>query len=240
AAAEVRGLLAAYPGVSGVEDDLPYGKPELIMELTDKGRALGFDTESVARQVRDAYAGAVATRFARGDDEVTVRVRLDEAALRRQSVRDLYLRAPGGAETPLSEVVSFREKEGFAQINREDGLRLTAITGEVDENVTTSDTVLAALERDGIAEIAARNGLGYRFAGKAEEQADTFSDMGTGALIGLILMYIVLAWVFGSFSRPFAVMAIIPFGFVGAALGHLVMGFDLTILSMIALLGLAG
>jgi len=240
AAAEVRGLLASYPGVSGVEDDLPYGKPELVMELTDKGRALGFNTESVARQVRDAYAGAVATRFARGDDEVTVRVRLEEEALRRQSVRDLYLRAPGGAETPLSEVVSFREKDGFAQINREDGLRLTAVTGEVDENVTTSDTVLAALQRDGIAEIAARNGLGYRFAGKAEEQADTFSDMGTGALIGLILMYIVLAWVFGSFSRPFAVMAIIPFGFVGAALGHLVMGFDLTILSMIALLGLAG
>ncbi len=240
AATEVRQLLASYPGVSAVEDDLPYGKPELILELTEKGRALGFTTESVARQVRDAYAGAVAKRFARGDDEVLVRVRMDQSALARQSVRDLYLRSPTGAETPLSEVVSFREETGFAQIRREDGARRVAVTAEVDENVTTSNTVLAALVRDGVGRIAAHEGLTYRFAGKAEEQADTFKDMGVGAMIGVVLMYITLSWVFGSFSRPFAVMSVIPFGFIGAAWGHYLMGFDLTILSMIALLGLAG
>ncbi len=240
AAAEVRALLESYTGVSAVEDDLPYGKPELVLELTDKGRALGFTTESVARQVRDAYAGSVAKRFARGDDEVLVRVRMNQDLLNHQSVRDLYLRAPGGAETPLSEVVDFHEKTGFAQIRREDGQRQVAVTGEIDENLATSNGVLAALERDGIADIAERAGLSYRFAGKAEEQANTNKDMAMGALIGALLMYIVLAWVFGSFARPIAVMAIIPFGFVGATLGHLAMGFDLTILSMIALLGLSG
>lgn len=240
AAADVRALLEGYPGVSAVEDDLPFGKPELVLELTDKGRALGFTTESVARQVRDAYAGAVAKRFARGDDEVLVRVRMRQETLEGQGVRDLYLRAPGGAETPLSEVVSFREKTGFAQIRREDGARLIAITAEIDENVTNNNAILAALERDGIAEIARGAGLDYRFAGKAEEQAETMGDMGVGAMIGLVLIYIVLAWVFGSFGRPLAVMAIIPFGFVGATMGHWLMGFDLTILSMIALLGLAG
>lgn len=240
AAAEVRALLAGYPGVSAVEDDLPYGKSELILELTDKGRALGFTTESVARQVRDAYSGAEAKRFARNGDEVQVKVRLDEAQLARQGVRDLYLRAPGGAETPLSEVVAFRDKSGFAQIRREDGQRLVAVTAEVDEGVTTSNSVLSGLERDGVARIAAENGLNYWFAGKAEEQAETFGDMQVGALIGLVLMYVTLAWVFGSFSRPFAVMAIVPFGFIGAVLGHWLLGFDLTILSMIALLGLAG
>lgn len=240
AAAEVRALLASYTGVTAIEDDLPYGKVELVMELTDKGRALGFTTESVARQVRDAYAGAVAKRFARGDDEVLVRVRLNQDVLAEQSVRDLYLRAPGGAETPLSEVVAFREETGFAQIRREDGSRLVAVTAEIDETQTTGGNVLAALERDGVGEIASRAGLTYRFAGKAEEQADTFKDMGVGAIIGVILMYIILAWVFGSFARPFAVMAIIPFGFIGAMLGHWIMGFDLTILSIFALLGLAG
>lgn len=240
AATDVRALLSSYPGVSAVEDDLPYGKPELILQLTDKGRALGFTTESVARQVRDAYAGAVAKRFARGDDEVLVRVRMDQAALAAQGVRDLYLRAPNGAETPLSEVVDFREDSGFAQIRREDGARLVGVTAEIDEGVTTSNAVLAALERDGIARIAADAGLQYSFAGKAEEQADTLGDMRTGAIIGVVLMYIVLSWVFGSFARPFAVMAIIPFGFVGAIAGHWLLGFDLTILSMIALLGLAG
>jgi len=240
AAAEVFRLLESYPGVSAIEDSLPYGKPELIMELTEKGRALGFTTESVARQVRDAYAGVVAMRFARGDDEVTVRVRMDEAALAAQGVRALYLRSPTGDETPLSEVVAFREEAGFASIGREDGFRIVAVTAEVDEAVTTSNDVLDALERDGIADIASAAGLDYRFAGKAEEQAGTFKDMKTGALIGVILMYIVLSWVFGSFARPVAVMAIIPFGFIGAVLGHYLLGFDLTILSMIALLGLSG
>jgi len=240
AAAEVRALLAGYPGVSAVEDDLPYGKAELILELTEKGRALGFTTESVARQVRDAYSGAEAKRFARNGDEVQVKVRLDEARLAQQGVRDLYLRAPGGAETPLSEVVAFRDKSGFAQIRRQDGQRLVAVTAEIDEGVTTSNAVLAALERDGVARIAAETGLNYWFAGKAEEQAETFGDMQVGAVIGLVLMFVTLAWVFGSFSRPFAVMAIVPFGFVGAVMGHWLMGFDLTILSMIALLGLAG
>jgi len=96
------------------------------------------------------------------------------------------------------------------------------------------------LERDGIQAIAAREDVKARFAGKAEEQAETFKDMGVGAIIGVVLMFIVLAWVFGSFGRPLAVMAIIPFGFIGAAIGHFVMGYDLTILSMIALLGLSG
>jgi multidrug efflux pump subunit AcrB len=240
AAASVRQLLMSYPGINAVEDDLPYGKPELILELTEKGRALGFTTESVARQVRSAYSGAIAKRFARGEDEVLVRVRLDTTILANQSVRDLYLRSPSGDETPLSEVVSFREKSGFAQIRRVDGFRRVAVTAEVDETVTSSNIALAALRRDGIAKIAAEAGVTFQFAGKAEEQAETFKDMGVGALIGVVLMYIILSWVFGSFARPFAVMAIIPFGFIGATLGHLLMGYNLTILSMIALLGLAG
>lgn len=240
AATSVRALLTGYNGVSAVEDDLPYGKPELVMELTDKGRTLGFTTEAVARQVRDAYSGAVAKRFARGDDEVLVRVRIDAATLRDKAVGDLYLRSPSGAETPLAEVVYFREKTGFAQIRRENGARQVAVTAEVDEGITSSNAVLANLERDGIQAIAAREGVKARFAGKAEEQAETFQDMSVGAIIGVVLMFIVLAWVFGSFGRPLAVMAIIPFGFIGAALGHFVMGYDLTILSMIALLGLSG
>ena len=240
AAQEVRQLLSNYSGTSAIEDDMPYGKPELVLELSSKGRAFGFTTENVARQVRDSYSGAIAKRFARGDDEVTVRVSLNEEALTEVPLRDLYLRSPSGTQIPLSEIVEFRETAGFSQIKREDGVRRIAVTAEIDEAVTTSNDVLAALEKDGLSDIAAKYGVSYRFAGKAEEQQGTFKDMKTGAIIGLVLMYIVLCWVFGSFSRPIAVMLIIPFGFIGATLGHLFMGFDLTILSMIALLGLAG
>ena len=92
----------------------------------------------------------------------------------------------------------------------------------------------------GLGALAERHGLAYRFAGKAEEEARTLADMRYGAMIGLIAIYVILAWVFASYTRPIVVMIIIPFGAMGAIIGHLVMGFDLTILSMIALLGLSG
>ena len=114
------------------------------------------------------------------------------------------------------------------------------MTAEVDETVTTNNVVLAALRRDGVAKIAGDAGLEWRFAGKAEEQAETFADMGVGAAIGLAGMFLVLAWIFGSYSRPLAVLAVVPLGFIGVSLGHFFTGFDLTILSMIGMIGLSG
>ncbi len=239
AADEVQALVAAYPGVSDLEDTLPFGKQELVIRLTPAGRAMGFTTESVGRQVRNAYEGAIAKRFARADEEVLIRVRMDKAALASRSLDDLYLRGPTGAEVPLSQVVTTETQRGFATIRREDGFREVAVAGEVDKTVTTSQAVLEAVEPD-IADIARKYGLQYRFAGKAEEQAQTFGDMQVGAMIGLALMYIILAWVFGSYWLPLAVMSIIPFGMIGVSFGHFLMGYDLTFLSMVGMLGLSG
>ena len=141
---------------------------------------------------------------------------------------------------PLDEIVDRRDAQGFAIINRENGVRQVAVFAEVEQALMTSNEVLAALQRDGIEEIAARHGVALSFAGKREEQEQTFGDMFTGALIGLVMIYIILAWVFGSYTRPLVVMSVIPMGFVGATLGHWLMGFDLTILSMVALIGLSG
>ncbi len=240
AAREVEALLARYPGVSDIEDDLPYGKRESILELTAHGRALGFTTENVGRQVRHAFEGAIAKRFARGDEEVTVRVQLPREILDGGTLDRLYLRSPNGAEVPLPEIVERREKRGFSRIKREDGRREVAVTAEIDKRVTSTGKVLDALRRDGVFEIARKYGLAVEFAGKAEEQATTLGDMEIGALIGLAGIYIILAWVFASYTRPLVVMSVIPLGFVGAAFGHLLLGFDLTILSIVALVGLSG
>ena len=239
-AAEVRALLRSYPGVSDIADDLPKGKREIILEVTPRGRALGFNTENVGRQVRNAFQGAIAMRFPRGDEEVLVRVQFPRGAVDLATLDSLYLRAPSGTEVPLSTVVTRRENQGFASIKREDGERQVAVTAEVDKRVTTSGKVLAALRRDGIADIAARHELSFEFAGKAEEQATTLRDMRIGAMVGLAAIYIILAWVFASYTRPLVVMSVIPLGFVGATLGHIVMGFDLSILSIMALVGLSG
>ncbi len=240
AANEVKMLLSAFPDVSDIEDDLPYGKLETILELTPRGRALGFTTESVGRQVRNAFEGAIAKRFARGDEEVLVRVQYPRGAVDLAALDALYLRGPGGAEVPLASIVKIREKRGFARIRREDGVRQAAVTAEVDKSRTTNDIVLRDLEANGLREVAARHGIRYSFAGKAEEQQQTFEDMATGAVIGLICIYIILAWVFSSYTRPIVVMSVIPLGFVGATVGHMLLGFDLTILSMVALIGLSG
>ncbi|MEZ5935551.1 MAG: efflux RND transporter permease subunit [Alphaproteobacteria bacterium] len=240
ASLELRALLARLPGVSQIDDDLPYGKEEVLIELTPRGRALGFTTESVGRQLRDALEGRIAKRFPRGDEEVDVVVGLTGEAVARLGLADFVLRSPDDREVVLGEVATLRDDRGYARIQREDGVRRAAITAELDEALIKQEQVIQALGDGGIDDIAGRYGLDYRFAGKAEEQAETFADIRLGAMLALALIYIILAWVFASFTRPFAVMLVIPFGLIGAVLGHLAMGFDLSILSLIAFLGLAG
>ena len=240
AAREVRALLGRFPGVSDIEDDTPYGKREVILTVTPRGRALGFTTSSAALQVRASFEGIIAKRFARGDEEVAIRVRLPQGDLSESDLRRGYVRSPAGVEVPLAGVVSFDEKTGFASIRREDGQRMVAVTAEIDEALTTGDEVLAALQAEGLPEIMQQFGIGALMRGKAEEQATTMGDMATGTLVALLAIYLILAWVFASYWKPLAVMAVIPFGAVGAVFGHLVLGFDLTVLSMVALLGLSG
>ena len=240
AATEVKNLLGRFPGVSSIDDDLPYGKQELILEVTPHGRALGFTTQSTGLQVRNAFQGVIAQRFARGDEEVEIKVRHPRRSADSASLLNFFLRAENGTQVPLSEVVTLRQGRGFSRLRREDGAREVAITGEIDEAVTSLGALLPAIAEGGLADIANRYGLSYRFMGKAEEQAESEADMLAGAIAGLLAIYIILAWVFANFTRPFIVMAIIPFGFVGAVLGHLLMSFDLTILSIFGLLGLAG
>ncbi|MHA1537488.1 MAG: efflux RND transporter permease subunit [Alphaproteobacteria bacterium] len=240
AALQVRQLLARYPGVSNIEDDLPYGKFETIIELTPRGRALGFTTVAVGNQVRAAFDGAIAKRFARGDEEVIVRVQYPRTRADLASLDTLHLLSPSGAWVPLRAVVRFKDKQGFARINREDGARQVAISAELDKSLTTTGKIIEALRADGIDAIAGKYGLGVRYAGKAEEQARTFADMRLGTVIGFVSIYIILAWVFASYTRPIVVMSIIPLGFVGATIGHLFMGFELSILSLVALIGLSG
>jgi len=236
----VRQLLRRYPGVSNIEDDLPYGKFETIVTLTPRGKALGFTTQNVGNQIRNAFEGAIAKRFARGDEEVAIRVQYPRSRADQESLNNLYLKSPRGPWVPLSVVVHFDDKVGFARINREDGARQVSVSAELNKELNTTDKIIGALKSDGIDKLASRYGITVRYAGKAEEQARTFGDMALGAVIGLIAIYIILAWVFSSYTRPIVVMSVIPLGFVGATIGHLIMGFDLTILSMVALIGLSG
>ena len=132
AAEEATEALSGYPGVTGVADDLPYGKPELIIRLTPRGAALGFTGNEIGRQVRNTLEGAVPRRFAEGDEEVAIRVqaKLREAGM--AALRALELRTPSGAFVPLEEVAELSERQGFSAIQRIDGISSVSVTGDVD------------------------------------------------------------------------------------------------------------
>jgi multidrug efflux pump subunit AcrB len=232
--------LTGFPGVSGIDDDLPYGKQEYVFELTPRGRALGFTGMSIGQQVRNAFEGNIATRFARDDEEIIVRVKRQQDLAGRADLDRLYLTTASGDRVPLTEVVSITERRSFSIIRRKDGVRTVAVTGDVDSEVTKSQEVLDRLSREVLPPIMEKYGITYVFKGRADETQKSFKDLKQGALLALALIYIVLGWVFASYWKPLAVMAIIPFGFVGAVLGHYVMGYNLTIISMIGLLGLSG
>ena len=240
AALETRELIKRFEGVRDIADDLPWGKQELIFSVNDYGRFLGFTTQVVATQVRDAFDGRVAHRFVKDGEEVKVRVQFPRTVISSARLREFYIRTDGGVQVPLSEVVDIQNRQGFAMIRRENSVREVAVTAEVDEGLINPTELVARLSAGGLADIAKRYGVNYRFAGKAEEQGETLSDMGVGALVGLIAIYIILAWVFASYFRPLVVMSIIPFAVVGAVFGHWLLNYDLTILSLVGLLGLSG
>ena len=237
AANRVKGLLETYPGVSGIEDDLAQGPREIQLRVSPGRPGAGLRHHQGRHADARALEGETALRFARGDAEVEVRVRLSAPP---GGLDSLYLFAPDGTEVPLSALADVATSDSHDSIRRMRGQRQVVITADVDETVTSGSLVLAALVRDGVAQIASEEGLAWRFAGKAEEEEETFADMGVGAVIGFAGMFMVLAWIFGSYSKPLAVMAVIPFGFIGVGFAHLLTGFDLTILSMIGMIGLSG
>ncbi len=240
ASIELQDLLTSYPGVSGVSDDLAYGKPELVMELTPRGRALGFTVESAARQIRNAFEGAIPRRFTQGDEEITIRVRQTVTDNGGSMLRNLSLKAPSGEFVPLSEIVTLDDRQGFAAIQRRDGKTTVSVTADVDTEITSNVEIVRDLSSGKIQAIAQKHGIDYRFSGREEERKDAFADLQIGTIAALVAIYLILAAIFASYSRPLAVMSIIPFGIVGAIVGHYLMGFQLTILSMIGLLGLTG
>ncbi len=240
AATQVIPIIQAINGASGVADDLPFGKPELIMRLLPRGAALGFSIDEVGRQVRNAFDGAIPRRFARGDDEITIRVSRTTRDKGGDKLRNFELRSPQGQFVPLGEVVALTEKQGFSAIQREGGKTIVSVTADLDTDIVTTDKAIEILLAGELPQIMDKMGLSYRFGGKDEERKKAFKDLTTGIYVALAVIYIVLAWVFGSYFRPIAIMLIIPFGLVGAVVGHWVLGFKLTILSFIGLLGLAG
>jgi multidrug efflux pump subunit AcrB len=233
--------LAAIPGVRAIEDDMPFGQQQLVFQLSPYGESLGLTVEAVGRQLRAAFDGALAQIFNEGDDEIEVRVMLpDSERYRLTALDDFGVLLPGGDSVPLLSVVELNERRGFKTVRHADGRLAVTVFADVDKQVANANDIRDQLRSSLMPELATEYGLSWEFTGRAEDQRDTVDDMKRGALFALAMIYIVLAWVFGSYGWPLVVMAIIPFGIVGALFGHFLMGITPTILSMFGLFALSG
>ena len=241
AALELADALSAIPGVQAIEDDMPYGQQQLVFRVSPLGESLGLTVQDVGRQMRAAFDGELAQIFNEGDEEIEVRVMLpDRERYRLSALDDLNVVLPGGGSVPLMSVVDLQERRGFKAIRHAEGRLAATVYADVNKQTANANEIRALLRSGVLPTLAERHDLSWEFTGRAEDQRDTASDMQKGALFALAMIYIVLAWVFGSYGWPLVVMAIIPFGIVGALFGHLFMGITPTILSMFGLFALSG
>lgn len=233
-------IAETIPGVTSLEDNLEYGVQERILGLTNKGQSLGLSILDIGEQVRSAINGSIISKFPKGDEEVTVRLKLSENEQLTDMITNLRIISPSGVSFKLKDIIKIDEKLPFASINRKNGFREVTISGDLFPPLMSTSQARQFLMENGLPEIAKKYNVSYRFDGRDLEQKETFADMGTGSIIGLLLIYFILAWVFKSWSRPFSIMIMIPFSFIGAVLGHYLLGLTMSILSMFALLALAG
>lgn len=240
-AEEVKTRIRTYPTAFEIADSLSNGKEELQIVLNEQGYAMGMSNAWVTRQVRSAYFGSQIQRIQRGRDDVRVMLRFPLSE--RQSIsklNDMLINTPAGGKVPLSHVATLKPGKSASAIKRIDRYRTVNVTADVDKN-TTNMTVLNADLNEFLNELMNKYpGVSYSLEGEAREQADSFSSLGWGLIFVFFIIYCLLAIPFKSYVQPLIVMSVIPFGAIGAILGHWIMGMDLTIMSILGLMALIG
>ena len=238
---EVKNRIRTYPTAFEIADSLSNGKEELQIQLTAQGYAMGMNNTWVTRQVRDAYFGSQVQRIQRGRDDVRVMLRFPLSE--RQSIsklNDMLINTPSGGKVPLSHVATLKPGKSASAITRIDRYRTINVTADVDKNTTNMTTLNADLNQFLTELMNKHPGVSYSLEGEAREQADSFSSLAWGLVFVFFIIYCLLAIPFKSYVQPIIVMSVIPFGAIGAIIGHWIMGMDLTIMSILGLMALIG
>ena len=241
-AAQVREELAGYPGVSNIEDSSDAGKREVQLKVNPAGLALGLTAQEVTQQVRAAFQGLEALKILRGGDEIRVVLRFPKTARDHlPDLENLVILTPSGQRAVLGEVAHLQHGQSYSRIRRVDGRRVLNVTANVDTKTSNTAELLRTLKRDFLPKLKADHPLLHAtFEGGRRDQSETFAGIWLGAPIALLIIYSLLALQFRSYFQPLIVMAAIPFGLVGAVLGHLLLGYDLSIVSVLGLVALTG
>ncbi|MCY3737008.1 MAG: efflux RND transporter permease subunit, partial [Gemmatimonadaceae bacterium] len=234
--------LRGVGGVYDIRSDHTPGIPEFQLELRPEARTLGLTVQELAGQARAAFFGAEAVRVQRGREEVRVYVRLP--AEERNSITDVegYLvRTPGGAEVPVISVASLEPGVSPTAVRRRDGQRVVTVTADVDVSVISGDEANEILATSILADLTAvYPALTYTFGGEQQQQLESLDALYRGFAVALIMIFALLAIPLRSYTKPFIIMAVIPFGFIGVILGHWILGVALSAVSFMGIFGLSG
>jgi len=231
----------SFEATRDVNDNYNRGKTQLDFKILPKGRTLGLTPEMVGQQVRNAFYGALAMRQLRGTNEIEVRVKLP----RRQRtdlyhLEDFVVRAPDGTEVPLMDVARVEKGEAFTTINRRDGRR--GVTVSMDAQPANAVTrVLESIRQDVLPQLRADlPGITWSLEGSQADMRESTRVLWGGFALAMLVIYALLAVAFGSYLQPLIVMGAIPFGIVGAVIGHILLGYDLSLVSLMGVIALSG
>ena len=241
ASKELAKQLGVFPMVRDIDDGFTPGKPQIDFSINAEGRSLGLTSREIARQVRNSYYGSEAIRQQRGRNEIKVKVRLPESERDTEfSLEEMIVRTPSGAEVPLREVVEDTRGRAYTSITRRNGQRIITVSADVKPRDKT-EQVLAGVKKDILPALTQKyGGLSYSFEGRQADQRESLGGLINGLLVALLLIFVLLAIPFKSYAQPLIIMISIPFGIVGAVLGHILLGYSLSILSLFGVVALSG
>ncbi|MBS1269161.1 MAG: Swarming motility protein SwrC [Gammaproteobacteria bacterium] len=240
-AGKLKERLATYPGVFDIQDTLEEGRPEIQLHIKPEAELLGLSAEILGRQVRQAFFGAEAQRIQRGREDVRVMVRYPKHERRSPaSLNSMRIRADSGTRVPFTSVADADIGIGFATIRRVDRHRTVNVRADINKVRGNIHTVVADLLPYLDTVLLNYPRVRYSLQGELREQRESFQSLNLGAMIVLFAIYSLLAIPFRSYIQPLIVMAVIPFSLVGAVAGHMVMGMNLSVMSVMGMLALAG
>ncbi|MCG8416920.1 MAG: efflux RND transporter permease subunit [Proteobacteria bacterium] len=242
AAAELAAEVSQFTGTFDVDDGFENGEEQLDIKLRPEARALGLTELGLARQVRSAFFGAEAVRQQRGRDELRVYVRLPRSERESEyNIKELIIRTPQGGEIPLHQAAEIERGYSYTSIRRINGRRSGSVTADVDESVGSSSEIMTKLRDDIVPRLLDKYpGLQQRLGGDALEMAEAMGSLGIGFLVAIMAMFALLAIAVRSYLQPLIVILVIPFGTIGAVYGHMLMGYSISLMSMMGIVALAG
>lgn len=241
AAEAVQRAAASFPEVSGLDDTMPWDKTQVVIDLTPQARVLGYTIDEVGKALRDRLNGIEAATFVEGGRTGSIRVEVPSVEKTADFLNRVLMRAPSGQYAPLADLVTVRMEPGISTIRRVNGLQIVTVTGDIDQtDPARAAQIQETLETRILPEIAAEYQVSYKLSGLAEQERAFIADAMRGFTLCLAGIYLVLAWSFSSWLRPLAIMAIIPFGFVGTIWGHYVWDMPMSIFTVVGLIGMCG